>query len=102
MILDGPDERGGLARGAQHRIHQVGGGRFAVSAGDSSQGDSLVWLAVKISRRQSQSPAAMFHLYPGSGKFRRPRRLADYRERAAPDGISRKPLSVGMLSFEPT
>jgi hypothetical protein len=100
MILDGSDERGRLVRRAQDGIHKVTGGRLAVSAGDSGQRDPLIWLPIKISRCYSQRVAAMFHLYPAAGKFRRTRRIAYYSDRAADNHIRCEPPSVGVLSLK--
>ncbi len=78
MILDGADQRGGLARGAQDGIDQIRCGGLAVGAGDAGESDALVGTAVEIARGQSQGLAAVFDFNPGRGEgFRRGRsRLA--------------------------
>ena len=53
MVLDGPDERGDVAGGPQHRIDQIGRGGLAVGAGDAGKAEC----ARRADRRSSARPA---------------------------------------------
>src|ERR1035438_8408248 len=59
MVLDGPDQRGGFAGGAQNGIDQIRRGGFAVGAGDAGEGDALVRMAIEIAGGQRQRVTAV-------------------------------------------
>ena len=84
VILDGADQRRGVARRAQHRIDQIRRGGLAVGAGDAGEPEALVGLAVEVARRQRQRLPAVLHLNPARGQaLRRGPGFAGHRHRAA-------------------
>ena len=69
VILDGADEGGGVAGGAQHRIDQVRGGGFAVGAGDAGEPEAFIGISVKSAGGEGQRLAAVLDLHPATGQF---------------------------------
>ena len=97
MILDGADQRRGVARRPQHRIDQVRGGGLAVGSGDARQPQPLVRLAVKVARRQCQRLPAVLHLNPARGQSPGgpSLRFAGHRHRAARQRVLGELAPVG-------
>ena len=91
-ILVGADQSHLLSPGLQNGLEKIGGGGFAVGAGDTQHDHGRRRMAEEIGARHRQSPAGIRHLDIRDIALRHP--LAQHRRRATLHGLADEIVAV--------